>query len=115
MFSDTYFENELLRFGGINSVRGFEENSFMASLFGVINTEYRYQLNNNIYIHSIIDLAYFENKITVQKEKLYGFGFGFGLLTKAGLFKMNYANGKSEHQQFKFANSKIHLSLIADF
>ena len=115
LFSDTYFENELLRFGGINSVRGFEENSFMASLFGVINTEYRYQLNNNIYVHSIIDLAYFENKITVQKEKLYGFGFGFGLLTKAGLFKMNYANGKSENQQFKFANSKIHLSLIADF
>ena len=23
--SDNYFENELLRFGGINSIRGFEE------------------------------------------------------------------------------------------
>lgn len=115
LFSDTYFENELLRFGGINSVRGFEENSLLATFYGVINTEYRLQLNNNIYIHSIIDFAYFENKITIQKEKLYGFGFGFGVLTKAGLLKFNYANGKAENQQFKLSNSKIHISLVADF
>ena len=68
--SNTYFVNELFRFGGINSIRGFEENSLFASLFGVLNTEYRYQLNNSIFIHSIIDLAYFENKITNNKEKL---------------------------------------------
>ena len=113
--SNTYFENELLRFGGINSIRGFEENSLYASLFGLINTEYRYQLNNAIYIHSIIDAAYFENKILNTKEKLFGYGFGFGILTQAGLFKFNYANGKSENQKFKLSNSKIHISLIANF
>ncbi len=113
--SNTYFQNELFRFGGINSIRGFEENSLFASLFSVLNTEYRYQLNNNIYIHTIADLAYFENKITNKKEKLFGYGLGFGILTKAGLFKLNYANGKSENQPFKFSNSKIHISLVADF
>src|SRR5690606_18931569 len=35
LFSDTYFENELARFGGINSIRGFEENSLSATQFGV--------------------------------------------------------------------------------
>ena len=40
-----------------------------------------------------------ENKIINQKEKLYGLGFGFGILTKAGLLKFNYANGKSENQK----------------
>lgn len=115
LISDTYFENELFRFGGINSIRGFEENSLFASLFGVLNTEYRYQLNNNIFIHTITDFAYFENNITNNKEKLFGYGLGFGILTKAGLFKFNYANGKTENQPFKFSNSKIHLSLIADF
>ena len=113
--SNTYFENELLRFGGINSIRGFEENSLFSSLFGLINTEYRYQLNNSIYIHSIVDAAYFENKILNTKEKLFGYGFGFGILTQAGLFRFNYANGKSENQKFKLSNSKIHLSLIANF
>lgn len=115
LFSNTFLENELFRFGGINSIRGFEENSIVASLYGLINTEYRYQLSNSIYMHSIIDFAYLENKLLIQKEKLYGFGFGFGLLTKAGLLKFNYANGKTENQKFKFSNSKIHLSLTAVF
>jgi len=115
LFSENYLENELFRFGGINSIRGFEENSLTASLYALTNTEYRYQLSNSLYIHSIIDFAYLENDLASQKEKLYGFGFGFGLLTKAGLLKFNYANGKSENQKFKFSNSKIHLSLTAIF
>ena len=39
--SESYFENELIRFGGINSIRGFEENSLTANLSSVINTEYQ--------------------------------------------------------------------------
>lgn len=113
--SKTYFENELLRFGGINSIRGFEENSILASLYGVINTEYRFQLSNTIYIHTITDIASFENKITNTKEKLFGYGFGFGILTKSGLLKFNYANGKNENMSFKLSNSKIHISLVANF
>jgi hypothetical protein len=115
IYTDNYLTNELFRFGGITSIRGFEENSLIASLFGTINTEYRYQLNNSIYVHSIFDAAYFENDITKIKEKLFGFGFGFGIYTKSGLLKFNYANGKSEHQKFKISDSKIHISLSALF
>ncbi|WP_236778427.1 POTRA domain-containing protein [Pseudalgibacter alginicilyticus] len=115
IISNTYFENELLRFGGINSIRGFEENSILASFYGLTNIEYRYQLNSNIYLHSITDIAYFENQINNTKEKLYGYGFGFGILTKSGLLKFNYANGKNEGSPFKVSNSKIHISLVANF
>ena len=115
LISDTYLENELFRFGGINSIRGFEEISLFASQYALINTEYRYQLSNSIYMHSITDVAYFENKVQNTKEKLFGYGFGFGLLTKAGLFRFNYANGKLENQKFKLSNSKIHLSLTTNF
>ena len=115
LISDTYFENELLRFGGINSIRGFEENSIFATFFSTLNTEYRFKLNNSIYLHSIIDAGYFEDKTLNTKEKLFGYGFGFGILTKAGLLKFNYANGKNENTQFKLTNSKIHLSLTAKF
>lgn len=113
--SNSYFENELIQFGGINSIRGFKENSLFSTLFGLINTEYRYAVNNTIYIHSIFDTAYFENNISNIEEKLFGYGFGFGILTKSGLLKFNYANGKSEKQKFILSNSKIHLSLIANF
>lgn len=115
LISNTYLENELLRFGGINSIRGFEENSLFSSQFGVINTEYRFLLGSNTYIHSIIDGAYFENKILNTKEKLFSYGFGFGILTKSGVFRFNYANGKIENQKFKLSNSKIHISLTTNF
>jgi len=115
LISDSYYENELFRFGGINSIRGFEENSLFASLFSFINSEYRFQLSNSIYIHSIFDAGYFENKITDTQQKLFGYGFGFGILTNAGLFKLNYANGKTEDSNFKLSNSKVHLSLTANF
>ena len=113
--SDSFVENELFRFGGINSIRGFEENSLMANLFGVFNTEYRYKVTNTLYINSIIDFAYYENQIISTKSKLFGFGVGFGILTQAGLFKLNYSNGSSENQTIKLSNSKIHISLSATF
>lgn len=113
--SNDYLDNELFRFGGINSIRGFEENSLVANLYGVINTEYRYRLSSNIYVHSVFDAAYFENQLTDSKEKLYGFGFGLGLLTNSGLFRLNYSSGKTENRQFKLSDSKVHVSLTATF
>jgi len=112
--SDSYLFNELIRFGGINSIRGFEENSINASRLGVLASEYRYQLSPSLYVHTIIDAGYFESPI-VFDQKLYGFGFGFGLLTDAGLLKFNLANGQIENQTFKFSDSKIHLSLRTTF
>jgi len=115
LFSETYFTNELFRFGGINSIRGFNENSIDASLFSVLNTEYRYIVNQGLYIHSIIDLGYFENEPADIKQKLYSFGFGIGLQTKGGILRFNIANGSVENQQFRFSNTKIHLSLTSQF
>jgi len=113
--SENYLTNELFRFGGINSIRGFDENSIDASLFSVLNTEYRFLLTQNTYIHTITDLAYFENKVTELKNQIYSFGLGMGLQTNAGLFKINIANGALEGQNFKFSNTKFHFSLSSRF
>lgn len=113
--SDAFLDNELFRFGGINSVRGFEENSLVADLYAVLNTEYRYRLSNSIYVHSVIDGAYFENNITETEQRLFGFGFGFGLLTQAGLFRFNYTTAQTENSPIRLSDSKIHVSLTARF
>lgn len=115
LFSDSYLVNELFRFGGINSMRGFNENSIDASLYSVINTEYRYQFNDGVYVHSIIDVGYFENETLLLKQNLYSFGLGLGLNTKAGLFKFNVANGNTKNQDFSFSNTKIHISISSKF
>ncbi len=113
--SDNYVTNELFRFGGITSIRGFEENSIFANLTTVLNTEYRYVIGNSAYIHSIIDAGYFENELLNSKTRLFSIGFGAGLRTKAGIFKINIANGKSEKNPFKFSNTKVHLQLETRF
>lgn len=113
--SNDYLTNELFRFGGINSLRGFEENSIAASLLSSTQTEYRFMLAGNLYVHSIVDYAYFENEVLNLRENLYGVGFGIGLETGAGLLKVNFANGKSDGQDFEFVNTKIHLSLTTVF
>ena len=115
ILSENYLENELFRFGGVNTIRGFTENSLIANSIYILNTEYRYKLSDSIFINSVIDLASFKNDNLNQKENLYGFGFGFGILTNAGLLRFIYANGKTEQAPFNFSNSKIHLSLKAVF
>lgn len=113
--SEEYIINELYRFGGINSIRGFNENSLQGNVFSSILTEYRYVLSSNIYVHSIIDYAYYQDKTTNIKDNLLGLGFGFGLLTKNGLFNLVYANGSTKDQAIKLSNSIVHISLKATF
>jgi len=115
IFSDNLFFNELFRFGGINSIRGFEENSINASLYNVLNTEYQYILSPNLYIHSIIDYSYFEDESNDITDNLTSFGFGLGLNTQTGLFRIIFANGKNNETNFRFSNTKVHISLNARF
>ncbi|RDI12251.1 outer membrane translocation and assembly module TamA [Flavobacterium sp. AG291] len=113
--SNTYIINELFRFGGINSIRGFNENSLQANLLLSLMAEYRYILSPNMYVHSITDYAYFEDETSKTQNNLLGLGFGFGLLTKTGLFNIIYANGSSNNQQIKLSNSIIHISFRTRF
>ncbi|MBX9807149.1 MAG: outer membrane protein assembly factor, partial [Flavobacteriaceae bacterium] len=50
--SDTYIINELYRFGGIKSIRGFAENSLQANFMTALITEYRYIVSPDLYLHS---------------------------------------------------------------
>ncbi len=113
--SNNYIVNELQRCGGINSIRGFNENSLQGNLFGSILTEYRYVLSSGLYAHSIIDYGYLQDKTANTNQNLLGLGFGIGLLSKNGLFNIVYANGSVNNQAIKLSNSIIHISYRASF
>lgn len=115
LISNNFLTNELYRFGGILTLRGFEENSLLANLYNTLNTEYRYKLNEGIYINSILDLGYLENNIEKTKRKLYSFGLGTGIQTKAGILKLNIANGLFDNQEFRFSDTKLHIILEVNF
>ena len=101
--SDQYISNELYRFGGINTIRGFNDNSLQASFLTSVMTEYRYIITPNLYIHSIIDYGIYQDKATNSANKLLGIGLGFGLLTKNGLLNLVYANGSTENQAIQLS------------
>jgi hypothetical protein len=113
--SDTYIINELYRFGGINSIRGFAENSLQANFMTAIITEYRHIISQDLFIHSIMDYGYYEDKSTNSKENLLGFGFGIGLQTKNGLLKLAFANGNTKSQKIKFHNTIATISYNIKF
>ncbi len=113
--SDQYFNNELYRFGGINSIRGFAENRFFANLFGTVQTEYRYILGSNLYVHSVLDYGFYENDINRFSENLYSLGVGFGIETQAGVLRLIFANGGSDTQNIEFKNTQIHLKFLTVF
>ncbi|AWI24518.1 BamA/TamA family outer membrane protein [Flavobacterium pallidum] len=113
--STHYIINELYRFGGINSVRGFNENSLQGNTLLTILTEYRFRITQSLYLHSITDYGYFEDSAAKNNGTLFGFGFGFGLLTKNGLLNLVYANGNANHQEIKLSNSIVHISFKTNF
>lgn len=113
--SGTYIVNELQRFGGINSIRGFIENGLQGNVFSSLLSEYRYLLSTGLYAHSIIDYAYIQDKTSNSNQNLLGIGFGFGLLSKNGLFNIVYANGSVNNEAIKLSNSIVHISFKAVF
>jgi hypothetical protein len=113
--SSTYLTNELFRFGGINSIRGFNENGLQGNVIGSILTEYQYLISNNLYFHTVLDYGYIEDKTTNNANRLLGLGFGFGLQTKNGLFHFIYSNGSTDNQAVKLSNSIVQISLKTIF
>lgn len=113
--SDNYLNNELPRLGGINTIRGFEENSINSNLYSSFQLEYQYLLSPAIYAHTITDITYLETPEIQNAKNLISLGFGLGLQTKVGNLRLMFANGKTNDQNFDFNNTKVHLQLSATF
>lgn len=117
--SDNYISNELYRFGGINSIRGFLENSLQANMTTMILTEYRYLASKNLYINSILDYALYQDKTSNSHKngikKLIGLGIGTTIQTTSGLLKINLTNGGTKTSDLQLHNTIINISYNVKF
>ncbi len=113
--SKTYIINELYRFGGTKSIRGFAENSLQANFMTAVNTEYRYIASSDLYLHSILDYGYYEDKSSNSKSNLLGIGLGTGLRTKNGILKLTLSNGITKDQYLKFQNTIVSINYNVEF
>lgn len=115
LWSNTYYSNELYRIGGLDNIRGFNENSIDASQAFLLQTEYRFRLSEEIYLHSITDIGHIKNENNLLKETLLGLGFGIGMYNKLGLMRVQIANGAAGGEKFDFDKTRIHISLHTKF
>ncbi len=115
LLSDNFLINELYRLGGVNSIRGFNEESILASTYSFFTVEYRFSPNNSSYLYSITDLGYLDNRNINKSSQIYSLGLGYAFRTKLGLLNLSYAIGKLSDQQFDLNNSKFHIKVISFF
>lgn len=112
------FQNELLRIGGLKSLRGFDEESIFVSSYSILTLEYRFLLEQNSYIFIFADQAFYEkNQVgnLYVKDNPLGFGAGISFETKAGIFSINYALGRQFDNPFQLRSGKIHFGLVNYF
>ena len=115
LLSDVILTNELFRIGGVNSIRGFNEESIFASTYSFFNIEYRLNTNASSYLYSITDVGFIDNEITNQSSQTYSLGLGYAFTSKLGIVNLSYAIGEFSDLPFDFNNSRFHIKVISFF
>jgi hemolysin activation/secretion protein len=115
-YAPEIFQNELYRFGGINSFRGFNEEELFASTKLITTLEYRFIVDRNSNAFLFYDQAFYENNsLKYLKDYPFGLGTGFSFGTKLGIFTISYALGKQLNNNLDFRSGKIHFGYTAYF
>lgn len=119
ILSDEIFFNELIRIGGVYSLRGFNEQSIFTNLYGMLTLEYRYLISRNSNFIIFWNGAWYEDRNrqreTAFYDTPYGFGAGVNLETGAGIFTFAYALGKEQSNTIRLQTGKIHFGLTSLF
>ncbi|TYP98032.1 hypothetical protein C7447_103200 [Tenacibaculum adriaticum] len=112
--STKLFKNELYRIGGVNSIRGFNEQSIFTSQFSFFNIEYRYLTLSKSYLYSITDLASLVN-IKNKTISLLGIGVGYNYRINSSQINLNVSIGKETNKPFDYNSSKLSVTFINYF
>lgn len=103
IFSDIIPNNELFREGGINSIRGFNNQSIFAKSFSFFNTEIRFRANSKSTLYTIQDLGIYNDRN--KSYNLYSFGLGYILFRENNSINLSLSKGYSNSNFFE--NSQI--------
>lgn len=109
--------NDLFKIGGLNSLRGVNENGITASSYVIAMAELRFIFAKRSYINVFYNHAWYERNIKGEyiSDAPFGFGLGIALDTRAGIFSLNYALGKEYNNPISFKTGKIHFGLAVNF
>ncbi len=111
LLSDIVDESDLFRFGGANSLRGYDEDIFRAATAIRLLVEYRILLDALSYAFVFVDVGYVETPRIgdlPSSENWYpGFGLGMQFQTAVGLVNATYALNDKDG----VSNGRVHLGV----
>jgi outer membrane protein assembly factor BamA len=115
--SPNTFRNEAFQIGGYKLLRGFDEESILATQYAVGTLEYRYLIAQNSFLFSFVDFGWAKNNIPGYSlnNTFLGLGLGLAFETKAGVFNISYAIGKRDDTNLNLRQAKIHLGYVNYF
>ena len=116
-YNQKIFQNEVYRFGGLTSQRGFNEEELFATTKSMFSVEYRFLVDKNSRAFLFYDQSWYENNATNKyyNDKPFGFGAGFSFGTNVGIFSISYGLGKQLDNPILIKNGKVHFGYITYF
>ena len=117
LLGENIFVNELYQLGGLNSLRGFNQQSLFASNYYFATTEFRYLFDRNSVVFSFIEGGFYESNQLNNYQNGFPIGAGVGVnfATKSGIFSLTYALGKQNNNPLLFRNGKVHFGYVSVF
>jgi hemolysin activation/secretion protein len=114
--SPDLFKNELFRLGGLRTIRGFDEQSILASRYIGGRFETRFILDQNSYLLAFYNQAYIEDRSEgLTSDDPFGFGAGLTFGSRIGIFSFIYALGSRLGNPVEFRSGKIHFGILNTF
>lgn len=110
-------QNELMRFGGNLSQRGFLEDELLSTTRTTATVEYRFILDRNSFLFAFFDQSWYERNLGTSylNDHPLGFGAGISFGTNIGIFSLTYALGQQQNNPILLRDSKIHFGYVAYF
>lgn len=117
IISQVIYDNERYYLGGFHLLRGFDENSILATQYHVATAEYHYFISNLSYLYLFFDYSYIQDRTVspFTADQPFGFGAGFNFETKAGIFGLSYALGHLQNNPIEVRAAKIHFGYVNTF
>ncbi len=111
--------NNLYRIGGLEILRGFNEESIYASQYAVGTVEFHYLLEQNSFFFLFYDQGWCRETLASSIQYFIntpsGFGAGMNFQTKAGIFSLSYALGDGIGNPLNFSTGKINFGIVNYF
>lgn len=115
-YTNNIQQNELLRFGGNLSQRGFMEDELLSTFRTTLTIEPRLILDQNSYLFVFYDQSWYERNVQAYiNDGPKGFGAGLCFGTNIGIFSLTYALGQQFSNPILFRDSKVHFGYVAYF